>query len=98
MRGPDPTEFEPEFAIGDDDSSSRSGTPRPESSGAPENTQGENAEQNQGPGENATNEKEGEPEAESVPAAPDLPPDVKAKLRRLAKMETRYQGRSLATH
>lgn len=98
MRGPDPTEFEPEFAIGDDDSSSRSGTPRPESSGAPENTQGENAEQSQGPGENATNEKEGEPEAEFVPAAPELPPDVKAKLRRLAKMETRYQGRSLATH
>ncbi|OJJ55586.1 hypothetical protein ASPSYDRAFT_158506, partial [Aspergillus sydowii CBS 593.65] len=95
VRGPDPTEFEPEFAIGDDDSSSRSGTPRPESSGAPENTQGENSEQSEGPGENATNGKEGALEADSAPATPELPPDVKAKLRRLTKMETRYQGRSL---
>lgn len=98
MRGPDPTEFEPEFAIGDDDSSSRSGTPRPESSGAPENTQGENAEQSEGPGENAMNEKEGAPEAESAPTTPELPPDVKAKLRRLAKMESRYQGRSFVSY
>ncbi|KAL4778361.1 hypothetical protein BJX76DRAFT_145805 [Aspergillus varians] len=96
VRGPDPTEFEPEFAIGDDDLSSRSATPRPESTGATENTPGESSGQAEGAGDTTINGKESSPGTEAKQPASELSPDVKAKLRRLVKMEARYQGMSCA--
>jgi hypothetical protein len=90
VRGPDPTEFEQEFAIGDDDTSSRSATPRPESTGTLENTPGEGAGQAEGTA-NAASEKDSIPGTETN-QPPELSSEVKAKLRRLNKMESRYQG------
>lgn len=100
MRGPDPKEFEAEFAIGDDDISSRSATPRPESTDFSEKPAAENGEQAEGAVGAPTNEKpvSNEKESESTTDANqpplELSPEVKAKLRRLNKMETRYQGNS----
>ncbi|KAL3463572.1 hypothetical protein BJX64DRAFT_256956 [Aspergillus heterothallicus] len=96
VRGPDPTEFEPEFAIGDDDASSRSATPKPEPADALENAQGEKSGEKSGEPEGAadttTNGKDSAPPTKE-PAQPssELPPEVRAKLRKLTKLESRYQ-------
>lgn len=90
-RSPDPTEFEAEFAIGDDDSSSRSATPRQDGSTTQESgAQGNNADTKQS-GESAG--KEAAPDAEPRPApSSELPADVRSRLRRLDKLESKYQG------
>lgn len=97
MRGPDPTEFEPEFAIGDDDASSRSATPRPESTSTSEDTQGEKSvsEETESTADTSISGKETAPGTETNQPPPELTPEVKAKLRRLAKLESRYQGTSV---
>lgn len=89
-KGPDPADFESEFVI-EDDGPSRSGTPRTvaEHNGvdstekAPrENSSSEN---NQGTAE--TTASADEPRSSS-----DLPTDVRVKLRKLEKLESRYHG------
>lgn len=84
---PDPSEFEKAFVIDDESEElSRSGTPAlPDVSGA-------------GNGD-ATNEKMGlegdlgkDDQGSEAPRPPELAPDVKAKLRKLEKLESRYQG------
>ncbi|KAJ5550267.1 Vesicle-mediated transport protein (Imh1) [Penicillium sp. DV-2018c] len=92
VRGPDPKEFEAEFAIGDDDESSKPGTPntdKPEASsdiGAAKD--GETAQMAEAQTAE-TSEKAGQ-EAEAKETPTVLPPDVRAKLRRLDKLEARY--------
>ena len=92
-RGPDPKDFEPEFVIDDEDTPSRSSTPKP--------TQIRNevvraVEQDaeralaQDGGLQATDEKSAETAAPTV--AQELPTDVRVKLRKLEKLESRYQG------
>ncbi|KAL4977686.1 hypothetical protein BDW66DRAFT_158781 [Aspergillus desertorum] len=78
VRGPDPTEFEQEFTFADDDTSSRSATPRPESTGTPENTPGESAGRAEGLADIAS-EKSTMGTETNQPS--ELPPEVKAKLR-----------------
>lgn len=80
-KGPDPAEFDPEFVIGEeDDENSRAGTPRPK----------EKAEAGESP---TGNGKEGaeNPKDTSPPA---LSPEIRARLRRLEKLEPKYTGKS----
>lgn len=88
-RGPDPTEFEPEFAIGDDDASTRSGTPRPEPTTAPEGTTSGDSVATKGPGDAAGKETASVAGDGVLPT--DLSTEIRVKLRRLDKLEPRYQ-------
>lgn len=91
-KGPDPSEFEPEITVGDDEESrSRVGTP---GSGAEREGDGTvSVPVNEQP----TAEEHTEPngtmeEGDERPAPPELPTDVRLKLRKLDKLESRYQG------
>lgn len=90
-KGPDPSEFEPEFVVDDEESRSRVGTPGP------------GAERSGGVAvggavkEKALAEETKEPNGRLAedgdgPAPPELPTDVRVKLRKLDKLESRYQG------
>ncbi|EHA27771.1 hypothetical protein ASPNIDRAFT_41716, partial [Aspergillus niger ATCC 1015] len=78
VRGPDPNEFEPEFAIGDDEGSSRSATPRLESAGgseaAPEENTGEGKTSSE---ESATKKPEAQPVTETNQSPSELPPEIR---------------------
>lgn len=90
-RGPDPSEFDPEFVIGEDDEQpSRSGTPRPRE----KVTDGPDA---AGTSEDKRDEEEGKTEpAEDKPTPiPDLSPETKARLRKLDKLEPKYSGQCI---
>ncbi|KAJ9292655.1 hypothetical protein DTO271G3_8548 [Paecilomyces variotii] len=87
-KGPDPAEFESEFAVGEDDGSSRSGTPRSEPSVPPEGGASGDGEK-KASAESAG--KEAAPDTGSSTAAAELPTDVRVRLRRLDKLESRYQ-------
>ncbi|KAJ5798572.1 uncharacterized protein N7503_007868 [Penicillium pulvis] len=105
VRGPDPKEFEAEFAIGDDESS-RSGTPRletPDPASEVASSAGDRTEETESqtaPSSTDAPEKTTDKEKETAapatdmetnkPAPAELPIDVKAKLRRLDKLESRY--------
>jgi hypothetical protein len=130
-RGPDPTEFEPEFVIDDDDdgvSSSGVSTPRVEKarSNAGETTTSSDVDQRSdgGPGDTIANgqstsvtggdstssqmgtESVGDKKVSTATTAPkadteaktapstisELPADVRVRLRRLDKLELKYQG------
>lgn len=93
MRGPDPKEFEAAFTIGDDEHSSRPETPRPGTPGAASEAgaSGEGAEM-EGKAAGATEQEAPEKEPKGKEAPTELPPDVRAKLRRLDKLEPRYHG------
>jgi hypothetical protein len=97
VRGPDPKEFEAEFAIGDDESS-RSGTPQADTPEAASEVRASNEgerEMTEGKPAETPEKKTGEDiEAKETPAV--LPPDVRAKLRRLDKLESRYHGMHLS--
>jgi hypothetical protein len=87
-KGPDPAEFEPEFVVGDDDSvagdgESRSGTPVPKT----KNEKGEGEEEPL-----ADDAAEKKPEIEVPRQSTELPTEVRVKLRKLDKLESRYQG------
>ncbi|KAL8761033.1 MAG: hypothetical protein Q9184_002799, partial [Pyrenodesmia sp. 2 TL-2023] len=87
-KGPDPAEFEPEFVIGDSEVPSRSGTPRPAL------TRSESAnKQAAEPKEDLRDdgEKSEKTAPDNVVEAPqELPNDVRVKLRKLEKLESRY--------
>ncbi|KAL1867376.1 Golgin imh1 [Paecilomyces lecythidis] len=87
-KGPDPAEFESEFAVGEDDGSSRSATPRSEPSAPPEGGASGDGEKKASP-ESAG--KEAASDTGSNTAAAELPTDVRVRLRRLDKLESRYQ-------
>ncbi|KAJ5110511.1 hypothetical protein N7532_001046 [Penicillium argentinense] len=109
VRGPDPKEFEAEFAIGDDESSSRSATPRVDTpdggselnEGAtesdPKETDTADAKTETQKTDKSEKTEKTEKEPTSAPsteptnqAPSELPAEVKGKLRRLDKLETRY--------
>ncbi|KAI9782615.1 MAG: hypothetical protein M1839_004861 [Geoglossum umbratile] len=86
--GPDPSEFEPEFVIGEDDVDSRAGTPLPkEKAGQADN---DGAEGGNPPAEGGAEVKEKRTEVKSSSVS-ELPTDVRVKLRKLDKLESRYQ-------
>jgi hypothetical protein len=85
-KGPDPSEFDPEFVIGEDEEQpSRTGTPKPkekvETTDAPSSTE---------------KEKEADGEAtgadEKAASPPEIPPEVQTRLRKLDKLEPKYSG------
>ncbi|KAL8729556.1 MAG: hypothetical protein Q9166_004636 [cf. Caloplaca sp. 2 TL-2023] len=90
-KGPDPSEFESEFVVDDSDVSSRSNTPRPVLT-----TSESSAKDN--PGEKAEEAQDGEDKPEkmthggSTATPQELPTDVRVKLRKLEKLESRYHG------
>lgn len=93
-RGPDPSEFENAFVIEDDsEEPSRVGTPAIDEEKAAMMAEG-NAPGEAG-AEGGSKEKAAEKPVEAAPKASELPPEVQAKLRKLEKMESRYQGRYL---
>ncbi|CRG88635.1 Golgin IMH1 [Talaromyces islandicus] len=86
-RSPDPTEFE--FPIVDDEGPSRSATPRQEAPSTQDPPPSEETESEKQPADSA--DKETAPEGEPKPApTPELPADVRAKLRRLDKIDSKY--------
>ena len=93
-KGPDPAEFEPEFVIDDDATSRsatpRSGTPRPadDRNGTP--VAGRSTREDANPDTSEAGTTADEPRLSS-----DLPTDVRVKLRKLEKLESRYHGESL---
>ncbi|OQV10479.1 hypothetical protein CLAIMM_14470 [Cladophialophora immunda] len=99
-RGPDPSEFEPEFAIGDDESAvpSRAATPRPEGTGKEKEQvkekdipASEDALDTQSLAEFADNKVSDANGTATTSLRPqDLPTDVRVKLRRLDRMESKY--------
>jgi len=95
QKGPDPKEFEPDFVIDDEDLPSRTVTPRPgpEQNGevklvetaadkAPDGGGSQQPKEEKDPGESSS----------AMSTAPELPTDVRVKLRKLEKLENRYHG------
>lgn len=90
QKGPDPAEFEPEFVIGDEDAPTRSGTPLPgpaQDNAATSQTIGEKPDTI---GDGQSTQKTGESGASA--STPELPMDVRVKLRKFDRLESRYQG------
>lgn len=90
-KGLDPADFEPEFVI-DDDEQSRSGTPKP-----PTDRNGTNVAEKARPeapnrGDNGQESGETTASAEEPSTSSYLPTDVRVKLRKLEKLESRYHG------
>jgi hypothetical protein len=84
-KGPDPSEFDPEFVIGEDDEkSSRAGTPRPKEKAHP-------TEASENGSDKADDEKAAEVD-EKPDKAPEIPPEVRLRLRKLDKLEPKYTG------
>ena len=92
-KGPDPSEFDPEFVIGeDDDQPSRAATPRPKEKAPAADAVGENGDEKKEDSQAAQGEGEAEaPEKAEQP--PEIPPEVKLRLRRLDKLEPKYTGK-----
>ena len=92
-RGPDPADFEAEFVI-EDEELSRAGTPKPAANG-----NGKDRAEDAAATRSAVVKDEQEnlsKEVESTPQGVELPTDVRVKLRKLDKLEGRYQGTTIA--
>ena len=93
-RGPDPSEFEQDYAIGDDESAvpSRAGTPKPEVKEKDAQPTGDAAEDGDGTKREDAEAKPADAESNLAreEKAPELPADVRAKLRKLEKLEGKY--------
>ncbi|KAL8656923.1 MAG: hypothetical protein Q9226_002429 [Calogaya cf. arnoldii] len=88
-KGPDPSDFEPEFLVDDPDLPSRSTTPRP----APARSESSTKDNVQDTAKEAQNGESiaGKPPLDDSTANPqELPTDVRVKLRKLEKLESRY--------
>lgn len=90
-KGPDPSEFESGFAIEEEETPSRSGTPRPVKL-KEEPTLARD-------GKEPTSERDGPGEDDKASTGADLPlssqelaTDVRVKLRKLDKLESKYHG------
>ncbi|KAL9604355.1 MAG: hypothetical protein Q9219_000543 [cf. Caloplaca sp. 3 TL-2023] len=88
-KGPDPADFEPECVIDDSNPPSRSGTPKPGPARSESSTKDAVQE---APEEAGHGEEQAEKVADSSQAAApaELPTDVRVKLRKLEKLESRY--------
>lgn len=90
-KGSDPSDFEPEFVLDDADGLSRSSTPKPALARSDSSTKDplqNSAEETQNVEGNAGKALQDGPTA----APQELPTDVKVKLRKLDKLESRYHG------
>ena len=90
-KGPDPSEFEPEFVIEDEEAISRAITPQPEQKTKQQGSENdESAPEPSGTDTLSTDQKEDEAQVQST--VPELPTDVRVKLRKFERLESRYQG------
>jgi hypothetical protein len=91
-RGPDPSEFENAFVIEDEsEEPSRVGTPSVGEEKAAAMAEGNTIAETAVSGDGR--EKVVEMAVEASPKAPELPTEVRTKLRKLEKLESKYQGR-----
>lgn len=93
---PFPSEFESEFVIGGDDVPSRSATPRPVQEKA-QNTAANGISNGETPEPGNETLQERIAESDPVVAPSELPTDVRVKLRKLEKLESKYNGWSFNT-
>jgi hypothetical protein len=95
-KGPDPSEFDPEFVIGEEDEQpSRSGTPKPkEKAPAAEGAADEGSDEKKESEAQTTGEDKPDTAdtTEKAEKAPEVPAEVKTRLRRLDKLEPKYFG------
>ena len=85
-KGPDPSEFDPDFVIGEEDAPSRSITPRPkEKANATDSTEGEEKDKEDG-------KEQSTAEEEKPDSQPEIPPEIQTRLRKLDKLEPKYSG------
>ncbi len=93
----DPAVFEAAFKLEDDlDSSSRSGTPKPAAAGeAAKPNADDPSSENKNPahGQNGDSNKATPMDAPGVPSDHTLLPEIKAKLKKMEKLETTYVGK-----
>ncbi|KAL9126164.1 MAG: hypothetical protein Q9217_004744 [Psora testacea] len=89
-KGPDPTDFEPEFVI-DDEELSRSGTPKPLADQEDKAAVEVSAPQGGVITENGQGSQAKDGGLDSSSQSFELPTDVRVKLRKLEKLEGRYQ-------
>lgn len=99
---PDPAVFEAAFVIEDSDDPSRAGTPKPPTpekdgdAGALRNgAEGEKRESSEGRANDGDEKSRGngeDTETASAPAAQELTPEVRQRLRKLEKLESTYPG------
>ncbi len=87
-KGPDPSEFDPEFVVGDEDEQlSRAGTPQPkEKAPAGDSSTAESSDKKE---EKSAVDADTEDKADKEP---QLPADVQTRLRKLDKLEPKYSG------
>ena len=90
-KGPDPSEFEPDFVIDEDSTPSRSTTPKPSQ------RKGDNATASEVPTEapppyNGKESQKKDGEKDAIASSGELPTDVRVKLRKLEKLESKYHG------
>jgi hypothetical protein len=90
-RGPDPSEFESAFVI-DDEEPSRVGTPSQTEKSVENGAENEKTTTEDGVTSNSDVAGEKPTEEVKAPVAPELPQEVRTKLRKLEKLESRYQG------
>ncbi|KAL8948171.1 MAG: hypothetical protein Q9222_005622 [Ikaeria aurantiellina] len=88
-KGPDPSDFEPDFAIDDSDIPSRSGTPRPVPTKPESPSKGTSEESASGSGNGEEKPDKALPDGPPG-TSQDLPTDIRVKLRKLEKLESRY--------
>ena len=98
-KGPDPSQFEPEFVIEDEDVISRAATPRPIQVKDGEAQSGETAAEKPAVADmDRRREEHRDSEKAQQEVASEIPTDVRVKLRKLERLESRYQGiRNLIT-
>jgi hypothetical protein len=93
-RGPDPSEFENAFVIEDEsEEPSRVGTPAIGEQKDTTMAEGNATTDPRASGESSENGAE--KAVEASPKAPELSPEVRTKLRKLEKLESKYQGEVL---
>ena len=93
-KGPDPSEFEPEFVIEDEEVITRATTPQPGQAEKQENL-GNDGPTSSHPDTDAPSTAQKGDDSQAQPASPDLPTEVRVKLRKLERLETRYQGQKI---
>lgn len=90
LKGPDPSEFEPENVTGNEDVPIKSGTPRPAQRKDGVNTA------NDGPSEEPSTSNNEEVDrtsaTDSILVSQELSTDVRVKLRKLENLESKYSG------
>ena len=91
MGGPDPSEFESELVLDGEDVPNRSETPKPIPRGDGITTESESSKEEKS-GLSSIGNEENPAVADGISSSQGLPTDVRVKLRKLDKLESKYHG------